>query len=160
MEIKAATVKNLLEVYQILNEAAHHLHNKGVQQWTEAFDKDVLAESIEQNYIYLLIDETTSIGTFSLTMINHLNSIDIQPNSYYFSKIALLPKWQGYGLGSLIISFAISQANMENKALYLDCWAGNKKLKDFYINQGFTYLGDFREDTYFISIFSIGHPLT
>jgi hypothetical protein len=40
-----------------------------------------------------------------------------------------------------------------NKTLYLDCWAGNEKLKEFYFNNGFEYVGDFPEEDYFISVF-------
>jgi hypothetical protein len=37
--------------------------------------------------------------------------------------------------------------------LYLDCWAGNKKLRNFYSNAGFDFIGDFPEEDYMISVF-------
>lgn len=47
--------------------------------------------------------------------------------------------------------FEISKNN--GKAIYLDCWAGNEKLKSFYSNAGFNYCGDLPEEDYKISIF-------
>ncbi|GAA0180924.1 hypothetical protein SH2C18_35360 [Clostridium sediminicola] len=36
---------------------------------------------------------------------------------------------------------------------YLDCWAGNEKLRTFYLKAGFDFCGDFPEDNYMSSVF-------
>lgn len=68
-------------------------------------------------------------------------------------QFVILPEYQGNNLGSVLMDFACSFANEVNKSIYLDCWAGNDKLKAFYLNNGFDYQGDFPEENYFISIF-------
>ena len=58
--------------------------------------------------------------------------------------------YQGKGLGKVLIQTAIENST---KNIYLDCWAGNSKLKEFYENNGFKYIKDIKENDYFISIF-------
>ena len=64
--------------------------------------------------------------------------------------IFVLPDYQGKGLGKILIQNAIENSS---KIIYLDCWAGNDKLKTFYKSNGFNYLKDVKEKDYFISIF-------
>ncbi len=45
--------------------------------------------------------------------------------------------------------------NLNTNNLYLDCWAGNKKLRNFYLESGFIYMGDYPEDDYYISIYKL-----
>ena len=92
------------------------------------------------------------VGTFCIKDIDFLSNLTINCKSKYFSRIAILPEYQGNNLGLVLMDFACSFAIEVNKTIYLDCWAGNEKLKGFYLNNGFAYQGNFPEDDYFISI--------
>ncbi|MGV2941336.1 GNAT family N-acetyltransferase [Mesobacillus sp. LC4] len=63
------------------------------------------------------------------------------------------PEYQGKGYGSVITSWSCQYARQLVEELYLDCWAGNEKLKNFYSENGFEYVGDFPEEDYYISVF-------
>ncbi|GAA0492488.1 hypothetical protein GCM10008986_18550 [Salinibacillus aidingensis] len=53
-----------------------------------------------------------------------------------------------------IINYSCSYAQRFTGKLYLDCWAGNQKLRVYYPAQGLTYLGYFPEKDYSISVFT------
>ncbi|MFF2796389.1 GNAT family N-acetyltransferase [Lysinibacillus xylanilyticus] len=93
------------------------------------------------------------IGTFCINEIDNINEFPVELNSKYLSQIAILPEFQGRNFGSSITQFACSFVKGLRKTLYLDCWAGNEKLKEFYSRNGLEYIGDFPEEDYYISIF-------
>ncbi|WP_454099323.1 GNAT family N-acetyltransferase [Metabacillus sp. SLBN-84] len=76
--------------------------------------------------------------------------------SIYLSQLAILPAHQGKGIALYITEFACSYAMSVKKKIYLDCWAGNEKLKNFYLKAGFDFQGDLPEGDYSISIFTFG----
>lgn len=153
MVIRLATLDDKGIVLDILNKVTLDLHGKGIQQWEYPWDADKLVSEIKKNYVYVLLKDENIIGTFCIKEIDELSEFKIDSRSNYLSQIAILPYYQGNKLGSVITNFACAYVKEGSKTLYLDCWAGNQKLKDFYLNNGFTYEGDFPEDDYFISIF-------
>jgi len=153
MMIRLATLDNKETVVEILNKVTLDLHGKGIQQWEYPWDADRLADVIKKNYVYVLVKDENIIGTFCIKEIDELSELKIDSRSNYLYQIAILPDYQGNKLGSDITDFACTYAKEVNKTLYLDCWAGNGKLKGFYLNNGFTYEGDFPENDYFISIY-------
>ena len=52
-----------------------------------------------------------------------------------------------------MMEYSLTLSKKLELLLYLDCWAGNDKLKNFYLNNGFKHVGDFPEEDYFISVF-------
>jgi RimJ/RimL family protein N-acetyltransferase len=64
-----------------------------------------------------------------------------------------LPEIQGNSLGRDIIDYACKYAERNYTAIYLDCYSGNKKLREFYLKSGLDYVGDFPEEDYFVSVF-------
>ncbi|MFS1511598.1 GNAT family N-acetyltransferase [Chengkuizengella sp. SCS-71B] len=152
MYIRLAKLKDLQHVLNVLNKVTLALQKKGINQWEYPWDVDNIKSEIKNNYTYVLID-TEIIGAFCIKEIDYLSELTLESNSKYLCKIAILPEYQGKNFGSKIIEYACSSANDVNKTMYLDCWAGNEKLKKFYLNHGFDYQGDFPEEDYFISIF-------
>ncbi|PAM96083.1 hypothetical protein B4N84_04180, partial [Flavobacterium sp. IR1] len=71
---------------------------------------------------------------------------------------AIIPEYQGKNAGAVVLSFAYKLVENMNTVLYLDCWAGNEKLKQFYLRNEMSYIGDFQEEGYFISVFTYNHP--
>lgn len=153
MKIRLATSNDQQQVMNVLNKATLGLQKKGIYQWGYPWDVNKIVSEIKNNYSYVLFLDEEIVGTFCIKDIDSLSELTIDSKSYYLSQIAILPEYQGNNYGSKITDFACSYANEENKTIYLDCWAGNEKLKNFYLNKGFEYQGDFPEEDYFISIF-------
>lgn len=153
MEIRLAEKEDLLQIQTVLNETTLHLLRKGISQWAYPWSVDVIETDLNNDFLYVVLHNNQIIGTFSISNIDQLSDLQIEPDSKYLSKIAILPEFQGRKFGSSITNYAKSYVQDSNKSLYLDCWAGNEKLKDFYKQNGFIYIGDFREEDYDISIF-------
>lgn len=153
MEIRLAKLKDLEQVVFILNEATLELQQKGIHQWEYPWDKNKIQNQIKNNYSYVLLRHNKIIGTFCINDIDYINDLTVDEESKYLSQIAILPKFQGRNVGSAINDFTCSFVKGLNQTLYLDCWAGNEKLKEFYLRNGLEYIGDFPEEDYFISVF-------
>jgi RimJ/RimL family protein N-acetyltransferase len=153
MQIRLANMNDLQKMLSILNLATLDLQQKSINQWDYPWNINKIVNQIKNNCSYVLLDGDKIIGTFCITDIDHINELSVNVRSKYLSQIALLPKFQGRKFGSEITSYSCSFAKELNKTLYLDCWAGNEKLKEFYLKNGFNYIGDFPEGDYFISIF-------
>lgn len=153
MNIRLASLVDCKTVKGILEKTTLDLHEKGINQWEYPWDSTKIKNDIESSDVYIITVGDNVIGTFCIKDIDALGDFPIHSPSKYLCQIAILPDYQGQGFGSSITDFACSYAKEKNKTMYLDCWTGNQKLKNFYLNQGFSYQGDYPEEDYFISIF-------
>ncbi|WP_226675226.1 GNAT family N-acetyltransferase [Mesobacillus jeotgali] len=148
MEIRPAKQEDVKEIMSILNAASLALLDKGINQWTYPWDAQRLVKQL--GFLHVGTVSGNVIATFGIKDLNgwHVGNI-----GKYLYQIAIHPEFQGKGYGSEITSWACQYARRLGEELYLDCWAGNKKLKDFYSGNGFEYVGDFPEEDYHISVF-------
>ncbi|SFG33935.1 GNAT family N-acetyltransferase [Sporolactobacillus nakayamae] len=153
MNIRAAKPSDLTQILTILNEVSRDLQEKGVNQWNYPWDQEPIEDALKQNQAFMLTLGNHVIGTFFISEIDAISTCVIKPQSLYLNKIALLPEYQGKNYGSEIMKFALLYAEKQHKPAYLDCWAGNDRLKTFYKTHGFDYLGDYPEANYSISVF-------
>lgn len=153
-KIKLAEKNNSNSILQLLNTVTLNLHNRGINQWEYPWKFDEIQLEIKEGHTYIVTIDDEIIGVFSVKDVGSSDGIDfIKWSSMYLYRIAILPQYQGNNIGYEIIKYAHTLAGNSNKTLYLDCWAGNEKLKKFYINTGFCYCGDFPEEDYMISVF-------
>jgi ribosomal protein S18 acetylase RimI-like enzyme len=151
--IRTAEIKNKDSIVKLLNEVTLHLHEKGINQWSYPWNSDKIEQDIKARHVYVLLIDDLICGTFSLKDMDNRDFPLFDPNSKYLYRIAILPEYQGMNLGKQILNYIFKCSENFDQAVYLDCWAGNKKLRSFYSNSGFEFEGDFPEEDYFISIF-------
>jgi len=149
LSIMQASEKHLFEVLHVLNQATLHLHQKGNMQWDYPWDKEDILPDIKAGHAYVVVSNYQTIGTFFIKEKDKLSNLALEPGSLYLYQIAILPEFQGQGLGSQIIEYAKNLT----RSLYLDCWAGNKNLIEFYVQNGFEQLGNHPEKDYFVRVF-------
>lgn len=156
INIKLAQKEDTNRLVELLNAVTLHLHEKNINQWTYPWNTEEINKDVKDENIYIITFGNLLIGTFSLkpTDISSLNSI-IKEEGFYLYRIAVLPEYQGKNIGLDAIAYAREMADFYKKPLYLDCWAGNKVLKNFYSNAGFKFLGDFPEEDYSISVYCL-----
>jgi len=140
-------------IVDLLNKVALHLNKKGVKQWSYPWDEKEIYEEIESKLIYILIVNNTVIGTFSIKDTDYVNVPLIKGQNNYLYRVAISPEYFGKNFGLEMVDYAIKLSRGTKKSLYLDCWAGNDKLKKFYLDAGFQLLGDVPEEDYMISVF-------
>ncbi|PVH79154.1 hypothetical protein DL98DRAFT_572633 [Cadophora sp. DSE1049] len=82
---------------------------------------------------------------------------EICGETWYLHSLMLEPSLQGNGLGKDFVKEAVKILGQRHGAgtLVLDCWAGNKKLREFYDEVGFGLVGIFPEEEYEIAVFKI-----
>ncbi|WP_342560755.1 GNAT family N-acetyltransferase [Psychrobacillus sp. FSL W7-1457] len=153
MNIKLAERNDLVSIVNILDKTTLKLLRKGIEQWSYPWPASIVEEEINQGLVFKMELDNEIVGTFMIKPIHRLNSLHINPISLYVGRIAIIPEYQGKNLGASIINFCRAISQEHKKDMYLDCWAGNNKLKSFYMSCDLDYLGDFPEDGYHISIF-------
>ena len=152
-EIKLAREDNNELITDLLNKVTLQLHSKGIMQWNYPWNIKEIESEINNSHIYVVKTNNLIIGTFSLKNPDMKWLSDAKPNSLYLYRIAILPEYQGKNIGLMILYYVFEISKNINKTIYLDCWAGNEKLKSFYSNAGFKYHGDLSEEDYKISVF-------
>lgn len=72
--------------------------------------------------------------------------------------LMLHPDMQGHGLGRLFVNQVVNQLSAQRSVgtIFLDCWAGNVKLRWFYRRAGFDLVGIAIECDYQIAVFARG----
>jgi GNAT superfamily N-acetyltransferase len=148
MDIRLASQEDVKEILSILNAASLALLEKGINQWPYPWDERLLVEQVGVLYVGTVAGNV--IGTFG---IKDVKDWHVAERGKYLYQIAIHPGYQGRGYGAVITSWACKYARSLGEELYLDCWAGNEKLKHFYSENGFDYVGDFPEEDYYISVF-------
>ena len=149
--IVLANESNAYEIYYILSKAKEKLNKKGIEQWKEGWDINDIKKKCKLGLFYVFYDKGNIIGCYSIEKNANIEWIENKEKEYtYLSLLCLLPDYQGKGLGKVLLQSAFENSN---KIIFLDCWAGNNKLKKFYESNGFKYIKDTKENDYFISIF-------
>ena len=149
--IVLADESNAYEIYYILSKAREKLNKKGIEQWKEGWNIDDLKKKCKLGLFYVFYDKRNIIGCYCIEKNANIEWIEDKDKEFtYLSMLCLHPDYQGKGFGKILLQSAIENST---KNIYLDCWAGNSKLKMFYENNGFKYIKDTKENDYFISIF-------
>lgn len=159
MIINLAGKSDIKPVVEVLDKATLKLLKKDIKQWTYPWPIPLVENEIAQKLVYKVEIENLVIGTFMIKPIRSLNNLLIKENSLYVARIAILPEYQGKNIGVHIISYCWSFSKKHKRDMYLDCWAGNVTLKEFYSKCGLTCLGDFPVDDYYVSVYCFGEEI-
>ena len=89
--------------------------------------------------------------------ISSWNAVPAGCFAWFLYGLIISPDFQGQGLGRVLLDgICRQQAFAAPAVLLLDCWAGNAKLRQFYLKAGFEFLGEFPEEDYEIAVFRRG----
>lgn len=131
MIIKKANNTNIERILEIYNKVTIELLRKQIHQWEYPWTKNDILSMI--NNLYLLDNGEDIIGCFEITVLDS-NNYMMNQNDLYLGKIAILPEYQGQSLLSKVMDYTKELSIKEKRNCYLDCWAGNPKLKEIYEN--------------------------
>jgi ribosomal protein S18 acetylase RimI-like enzyme len=154
MHIKSAIQKDSDPIVQLLNEVTQKLMSQNIKQWDYPWDNSLISSDISSGFQYIVEENNKIIAVFSIKdMPANYWTKEEKPDQMYLYRIAVAPQCQGKSVGNVICNWIHDYAIQNNKTIYLDCWAGNEKLKNFYDNAGFSYIGDYPEESYLVSVF-------
>lgn len=137
IEIKLAVMEEIHIVMKILNEVTQDLLEKDINQWEYPWNEETIKEEIIKSRVFLVKYEEIYIATFSIrTLEDEENIFYKKVKGKYLYRVAILPRVQGLGIGTDILNLIRDSEDLNKGNLYLDCWNGNKKLRDFYQKSG------------------------
>ncbi|MGV8085373.1 MAG: GNAT family N-acetyltransferase [Candidatus Bilamarchaeum sp.] len=148
--IRKASSADLNSIYSLLADCSAWLSQNGFHHWIGAIDKAKLMQNIEAGNVYLIEENECILATINLSTSAPTYSESIWPNSkaIYISKLAVTPSYMGKGYAVSLLEFAENLAKKGNiNILHLDCVSHYKKLNDFYLKRGFTYVGSAKIDS-------------
>lgn len=154
IQIRSAELQDSGVVLDILKRATDKLLAKGVRQWTSPWEAETVERAIEAGEQYLAIENWQIVAVFKLSDQGENPDVEAtQPGDLYLSQLAVDTLRQNLGVGKRVMQKILQYAAEQKKTLYLDCWAGNTKLKAFYEECGMESLGDYPEEDYLITVF-------
>ncbi|GCE23766.1 GNAT family N-acetyltransferase [Dictyobacter kobayashii] len=82
--------------------------------------------------------------------------IDVVSKPWFLQKLALEPALQGQGSGYHFLAGLkkLLARRDPGATIFLDCWAGNTNLRNFYTRAGFSLYGIFPEHDYSLAVFT------
>lgn len=143
MWVMRAGPRELGAVSDLLAGAARWLHDgMGLDQWPDRFPTERLAEAIDQQSTYVVLDKGKAVGTVTLDespdkeFWSHRECLQ---SSLYVSRLAIDRSYRG--LGSRILDWAGTQAaERDDGWLRLDAWKTNAGLRNYYVGQEFEHV--------------------
>jgi GNAT superfamily N-acetyltransferase len=148
--IKLAESDDGQKVIHFLKRIAQWLKNNGINQWGYLLgggdDEEILeAVNREETYIVLNADELVATFTISETQSEwdiHIFGEEVAHDSLYLHRFAITPELIGKGMGRDVLDGIERNIHTEKTLLKLDCVSDNSKLNQFYLNNGFDYIGE------------------
>nr|WP_226641297.1 GNAT family N-acetyltransferase [Mesobacillus subterraneus] len=137
-------------IINLLKTTAQWIQNHGINQWQYLLsggeDKEIL-EAVKQQETYIVLSDEELIATFTLSDTQsdwdrHIFGENHEEDSVYLHRLAILPSQMAKGIGKEILHWIDNNYSTDKSYLKLDCVADNSKLNQFYVANGFQYLGE------------------
>jgi len=142
MQIQNSTIQDIETAFSLYRAAVDYQRINGYNLWPE-FERGLIEKEILENRHYKIIDGNDIACMFSVVYNDPIiwEEKDREP-SVYLHRIATNPTFKGKGLMHMIKKWAAEHARQNGKKfIRMDTWGDNEKLKAYYVNCGFTYLG-------------------
>ena len=136
----------------VLAAAATWLRARGVEQWPERFPAGWVMPPIERGETWLAEADSRVVGTLTVQWTDELFWGKQAPDAGYLHRLAVTE--HGSGRGEQLPQWAERHAASAGKSyLRLDCVASNVRLRTYYEQSGYAYLGDAAVGSYTQSLY-------
>ena len=156
LTIRPAQPSELPEVLAVLDDAAAWLQRTGItQQWPPVISQDAgwverVTGLVRAGEYFLAQSSGSTVGVFNLRDAPGLDGgpsvwyrpEELQVPACYLFTLALRRGVAGQGVAASMLQWAFDAARRRGRLLRLDCWAGNQKLRRYYLDAGFDHMGD------------------
>jgi len=138
--VRLAVPADIVEVIELLADAAARLRAKGIEQWPERFPETYIRHLVEQGVVYVAVSDEEVNGSFCLQW-SDVAFWGTRSDAGFIHHLAVRQSYAG--LGRELIAWADQRAAEEGRGfLCLDCWAGNDRLRRYYKELGFHNVGE------------------
>jgi GNAT superfamily N-acetyltransferase len=115
------------------------------------YPADKLLATIEAGTVFMLRDGHTTAGTITLTPEAEeglWTDEELGEPSMFINKLTVAREYAGQDLGGRLLDWAGDRAYRAGaRWIRLDAWTTNKKLQEYYVEHGFTYIRTVRDGT-------------
>lgn len=149
MEFRKSTLDEIEILFQIIKACAEKMRANGIHQWDETYPSlDRIKQDISNQCMWTLWLENRIIG--SMVMDEQQSDQYFALNWRYYEspilvvhRLAILPEFQGQGLGLKSMEFAEEYGrSMGYKSIRLDAFKENQGLQNFYKKLGYLEVGE------------------
>ncbi|MDQ0271677.1 GNAT family N-acetyltransferase [Cytobacillus purgationiresistens] len=152
-EVKLAQGKDEYLLIHFLKDVSFWLKEKEIDQWgflAAGGEDDEIREAIRNKQTFLMKKDQRMIATFTLYDLQSEWDIHtwgkLDDQAVYLHRLAVSRLSIGSGIGKIALRCAEEYCKKNGKSiLRLDCIENNKKLNQFYLDNGFHLTGVFDE---------------
>ncbi|KAM5377928.1 hypothetical protein ACJZ2D_004832 [Fusarium nematophilum] len=161
-KVRRADATESSAIVNLSARVQHALEASGSQQVFGPLRTKVVDDAILHGCCYVLTEAEHLIGSVLVApmaadclYLSQLQGIgDFARPFWVLESLMIEPGRQGKGVGLQFLTSITEMYRPLNGTIFLDCWAGNATLRDFYRRAGFRELGDVPEEDYYITIFA------
>lgn len=142
MRIENSTLHDVGFISQLYKAAIEYQKRNGYNLWPE-FSREMIESEIKQKRNWKIVEGNTIACVFSVlesdpTIWEERNS----DPAIYLHRIATNTAFKGRGLIKVVRDWAIQHAKDNNKKyVRMDTWGNNLTMRNYYIQNGFEYIG-------------------
>lgn len=143
LAVRPATTDDLPAVHEILDEAGTWLSQQGIYQWPTPYPRESINRAFADRQLWV----GNRADRIVATMRTAFHDPDVWGNdplpALYVHGLAVRREPESRGSGLELLHWAVHAAANEGLvAVRLDCWAENRRLRRYYEQAGFRYIGD------------------
>lgn len=162
--IRRATLRDLPDVLDLIDEAASWLQGKGTDQWAKpwpnrhARDQRV-RKGVEEGKTWIVdLDSEKAIATITVDQVGNPRLWEpefLREPALYVQRLVVGRGFEHRGLGALLMDWAGLRALEEWNATYIriDVWTSNHALHHYYKSTGFAHVGTRDDLKYPVGLF-------
>ncbi len=160
--VRPASASEIPLLLEIAAAVQDKLIRAGSVQQIAGYTRQNAAVRVQHGELYVLEQSGHLIGSAFVEMvtagrfpqISAWNAVPAGHSAWFLYGLIISPAFQGHGLGRVLLDGICCQESFPAPVvLLLDCWAGNAKLRQFYLSAGFEFCGEFPEEDYWIAVF-------
>ena len=149
-------------IVDLSSRVQHSLTTSGSLQRIGPLDPSMVLAAIRESRCFVLFrgtDEILGCVLFKTIQDNLYPGTDLDLSVFKSPRLLLhsmmlSPEIQGKGVGLKFFTDVISHLQARGRTVLLDCWAGNTKLRDFYVRAGCEFVMVVPENNYEIAVFA------
>jgi RimJ/RimL family protein N-acetyltransferase len=148
LAVRLATHDDLSAVHEILDGAAAWLIEHGIHQWPNPYPREPITSAFASRQLWV----GSRAGRVVATMRTARRDPDFWGDdplpALYVHALAARREPPARGSGLELLRWAARTAALDGlEAVRLDCWAGNHRLRRYYLQAGFRHVGDVEQSS-------------
>lgn len=142
--IRRAKILEIAEILELTKQCAQDMISRGIHQWNEHYPSEVaFAKDIDRGELFIKVFNKKIIGVIAISTYMDKEYEEVKwltpnENNLYIHRLAVLPKYQGFGYARELMDYGEWYAKEKNYAsIRLDTFSKNKRNQHFYEQRGY-----------------------